>query len=158
MINWESSADRDGRSPRQGLRDMASYEERILQAIEDSEVGLTTVDVAKVAGVSKTTAIKYLSVLKSEGKCEFVEVGPSKLWRRRKLPGDHSEAGEGLKSLEAALRRGRAAEAPVNLSIIARLEEISEDLTVSLSFKVRPEKVEALIDLIRGDLPEKEGL
>ncbi|NMC10898.1 MAG: winged helix-turn-helix transcriptional regulator [Methanothrix sp.] len=62
---------------------MTSYRERILEVIAESDVGLTTVDVAKNAGVSKTTVIKYLSVLSSEGKVEFVEVGPSKLWRTK---------------------------------------------------------------------------
>lgn len=62
---------------------MASYKERILDVIGESEVGLTTVDVAKKANVSKTTVIKYLSVLSSEGEVEFVEVGPSKLWRTK---------------------------------------------------------------------------
>jgi hypothetical protein len=60
---------------------MTSYKDRILKVIKNSDVGLTTVDVAKQAGVSKTTVIKYLSVLRSEGEVEFVEVGPSKLWR-----------------------------------------------------------------------------
>ena len=68
---------------------MASYEERILEVIGESEVGLTTVDVAKKAGVSKTTVIKYLSVLSSEGQVEFVEVGPSKLWRPKRPATKH---------------------------------------------------------------------
>jgi hypothetical protein len=55
---------------------LASYEERILEVIGESDVGLTTVDVAKKAGVSKTTVIKYLSVLSSEGQVEFVEALP----------------------------------------------------------------------------------
>ena len=63
---------------------MASYKEKILEVIGDAEVGLTTVDVAKKAGVSKTTVIKYLSVLSSEGLVEFVKVGPSKLWRNKR--------------------------------------------------------------------------
>jgi hypothetical protein len=60
---------------------MESYKERILKSIEESDMGLTTVDVAKRAGISKTTVIKYLSVLRSEGLVEFAEVGPAKLWR-----------------------------------------------------------------------------
>jgi len=60
---------------------MTSYKDRILDVIRSSDVGLTTVDVAKRADVSKTTVIKYLSVLRSEDEVEFVEVGPSKLWR-----------------------------------------------------------------------------
>ena len=60
---------------------MTSYKDRILDVIQSSDVGLTTVDVAKRSDVSKTTVIKYLSVLRSEDQVEFVEVGPSKLWR-----------------------------------------------------------------------------
>ena len=41
---------------------MASYKERILEVIGESEVGLTTVDVAKKARVSKTTVINLNSV------------------------------------------------------------------------------------------------
>ena len=70
---------------------MASYKEKILEVIGDAEVGLTTVDVAKKAGVSKTTVIKYLSVLSSEGRVEFVEVGPSKLWRNKGAGIKHAE-------------------------------------------------------------------
>lgn len=70
---------------------MTSYKDRILEVIGESDVGLTTVDVAKNAGVSKTTVIKYLSVLSSEGKVEFVEVGPSKLWRTRNSSARYAE-------------------------------------------------------------------
>jgi hypothetical protein len=131
---------------------MASYEERILKAIEDSEVGLTTVDVAKRAGVSKTTAIKYLSVLKSEGKCKFVEVGPSKLWRNAREPKEAAETAEDVECLndfEAALKWGGTIVAPpFDLSVIAQLENISDDVTVSMSFKVKPEKVGTLVNFV----------
>jgi len=131
---------------------MASYEERILKAIEGSEVGLTTVDVAKRAGISKTTAIKYLSVLKSEGKCQFVEVGPSKLWRAPK-PKEVAEAAEDLeclKDFEADLKKGGIAEThPLDLSVVLQLEEISDDVTISMSFKVKPEKVGTFMNLIK---------
>ncbi|KQC12018.1 MAG: FaeA/PapI family transcriptional regulator [Methanothrix sp.] len=131
---------------------MASYEERILKAIEDSEVGLTTVDVAKQAGISKTTAIKYLSVLKSEGKCEFVEVGPSKLWRSSepKEAAIIPENVECLEDFEAALKKGNDLEmASFKLSVVAQLEEISDDVTISMSFKVKPEKVETFMNLMK---------
>lgn len=133
-------------------RKMASYEDRILKAIRDSEVGLTTVDVAKQAGVSKTTAIKYLSVLKSEGKCRFVEVGPSKLWRAAGADdGVFSE--EGLASCaegeEDEEMSGAVGSPPLNLSIVAHLEELSDDVTISMSFRVKPEKVETLMNLLK---------
>ncbi len=138
---------------------MASYEERILKAIEDSEVGLTTVDVAKQAGVSKTTAIKYLSVLKSEGKCEFVEVGPSKLWRRAPLPQEGAGAAEGidgLKRLESSLKREGNSGMHLKLSVLAQLEEISDDVTVSISFNVKPEKAGALLNLMKKCVHQAE--
>lgn len=131
---------------------MASYEERILKAIEDSEVGLTTVDVAKKAGVSKTTAIKYLSVLKSEGKCKFVEVGPSKLWRSSEPKGisETAEDIECLENFEAALKKGGSVVTPsLSLSVVAQLEEISDDVTISMSFKVKPEKVRTFMNLMK---------
>lgn len=138
---------------------MASYEERILKAIEDSEVGLTTVDVAKQAGVSKTTAIKYLSVLKSEGKCEFVEVGPSKLWRAREF-GEVTITPENVECLEdfkAALREKGGVDAPsMKLSVVAQLEEISEDVTISMSFKVKPEKVGTFMNLMKKCVDQTE--
>jgi predicted ArsR family transcriptional regulator len=131
---------------------MASYEDRILKAIRDSEVGLTTVDVAKQAGVSKTTAIKYLSVLKSEGKCQFSEVGPSKLWRSAD-GNDGALSAEDLKSCEADEAAARSCEAvegtPLNLSIVAQLEELSDDVTISMSFRVKPEKVETIMNLLK---------
>lgn len=131
---------------------MASYEERILEAIEDSEVGLTTVDVAKQAGVSKTTAIKYLSVLKSEGKCQFVEIGPSKLWRITELKevAETAEDVECLEDFEAALKEGGAVVTPsLKLSVVAQLEEISDDVVISMSFKVKPEKVGTFMNLMK---------
>lgn len=138
---------------------MASYEERILKAIEDSEVGLTTVDVAKQAGVSKTTAIKYLSVLKSEGKCEFVEVGPSKLWRASE-PGAVAISPENVECLEdfkAALKERSGVDTPpLKLSVVAQLEEISEDVTISMSFKVKPEKVGTLMNLMKKCVHQTE--
>jgi len=138
---------------------MASYEERILKAIEDSEVGLTTVDVAKQAGVSKTTAIKYLSVLKSEGKCEFVEVGPSKLWRAHEF-GSVAITPENFECLEdfkAALEEQSGVDAPsMKLSVVAQLEDISEDVTISMSFKVKPDKVGTFMNLMKKCVRQTE--
>ncbi len=135
---------------------MASYEERILKVIDDSEVGLTTVDVAKKAGVSKTTAIKYLSVLKSEGKCEFVEVGPSKLWRvvepeveEARAKAEIGFAGSGSKV------DGDGKVIVVPLSVIGQLEEISEDVIISMSFRVKPDKVDNLAELMKRCIQQK---
>ncbi len=107
---------------------MASYKERILEVIGESEVGLTTVDVAKKAGVSKTTVIKYLSVLSSEGQVEFVEVGPSKLWRTK----------------SASLKRAEERESTMNVEAFPIMDidfHGGEDETVCFSFRVNPEQI-----------------
>ena len=135
---------------------MASYEERILKAIEDSKVGLTTVDVARKAGVSKTTAIKYLSVLNSEGKCEFVEVGPSKRWRSKTPKVEEKAEGPEMKDLEA-LEEALCGETPLPLSVVAQLKEISDDVTISMSFKVKPEKVGTFMKLMKKCVQQKNA-
>jgi predicted ArsR family transcriptional regulator len=111
---------------------MASYKEKILEVIGEAEVGLTTVDVAKKAGVSKTTVIKYLSVLSSEGQVEFVEVGPSKLWRNKRTGIKHRE--EGAQTLNV-----------VALPMVDIDFCNGEDKTVHFSFQVEPEQICALL-------------
>lgn len=111
---------------------MASYKEKILEVIGEAEVGLTTVDVAKKAGVSKTTVIKYLSVLSSEGQVEFVEVGPSKLWRNKNT---------GMKQREEGARTLNVVALPmVDIDFFN-----GEDNTVHFSFQVDPERICALL-------------
>jgi predicted ArsR family transcriptional regulator len=107
---------------------MASYKEKILEVIGDAEVGLTTVDVAKKAGVSKTTVIKYLSVLSSEGLVEFVEVGPSKLWRNKRTGTKQKEDGAQTMNVEA-------------LPMIDIDFCNGEDNNVRLSFQVDPDRI-----------------
>ncbi len=115
---------------------MVSYRERILNAIRDSKIGLTTVDVAKHAGVSKTTVIKYLSVLSMEGQVEFTEVGPSKLWR--------------LKSMENAADKVAIVQ-PIAMLEVKALPMVDIDLcngddkTIYFSFRVRPEQICSLM-------------
>jgi predicted ArsR family transcriptional regulator len=106
---------------------MISYRDRILQAIGESEVGLTTVDVAKRSGVSKTTVIKYLSVLRSEGRVEFVEVGPSKLWR--------------TSNASAKMERSPEPQRREALPVIDMDLCDGEEKTVYFSFRVRPEEI-----------------
>jgi predicted ArsR family transcriptional regulator len=111
---------------------MASYKENILEVIRQSEVGLTTVDVAKKAGVSKTTVIKYLSVLSSEGAVEFVEVGPSKLWRNK---------GKGRKHSDESAK-------PLNAEALPMVDidfYNGDDKTIYFSFRVDPEQICALM-------------
>jgi len=107
---------------------MASYKEKILDVIGEAEVGLTTVDVAKKAGVSKTTVIKYLSVLSSEGLVEFVEVGPSKLWRSRRTGTKHREEGTQTLNVET--------QPMVNIDFCS-----DEDNTICFSFQVDLDRI-----------------
>ncbi len=111
---------------------MASYKEKILDVIGDAEVGLTTVDVAKKAGVSKTTVIKYLSVLSSEGLVEFVEVGPSKLWRNKRTGIRHREEEVQTLNVESLPK--------VNIDYLS-----DEDNAIRFSFQVDPDRICALL-------------
>jgi len=111
---------------------MASYKEKILEVIGEADVGLTTVDVAKKAGVSKTTVIKYLSVLSSEGQVEFVEVGPSKLWRNKRTGIKHREEGAHALNVEALPN--------VDIDFCN-----GEEKTVHFSFRVDPDQICALM-------------
>jgi len=130
---------------------MASYKEKILEVIGESEVGLTTVDVAKKAGVSKTTVIKYLSVLSSEGRVEFVEVGPSKLWRM---------GGTSARRVEEAEKiAGQPKEEFLPAFDIDFCS--TEDKRLCFTFRVDPERICTMIkranlcgnEKIRGDVP-----
>jgi len=58
---------------------LSYYERRILEVLEESRDGLTTIGIAEKANISKTTALKYLASLKSAGKIDYIEVGPAKL-------------------------------------------------------------------------------
>ncbi|HOV82366.1 MAG TPA: winged helix-turn-helix domain-containing protein [Methanothrix sp.] len=111
---------------------MASYKEKILEVIGESDVGLTTVDVAKKAGVSKTTVIKYLSVLSSEGLVEFVEVGPSKLWRNKR----------------ASPVREPETTAQLNVEALPMVDvdfSNGDEKTVYFSFRMDPDQICALL-------------
>src|SRR5512136_2279303 len=126
---------------------MESYRERILKSIGCSDVGLTTVDVAKKAGVSKTTVIKYLSVLSSEGNVEFVEVGPSKLWRTKETGIRHGE------------ERDERAE-PIQTEALPAFDidfSSGEDKRLSFIFRVDSERVCALMRRANRCGHEKSG-
>ena len=122
---------------------MASYKEKILEVIGESEVGLTTVDVAKKAGVSKTTVIKYLSVLSSEGSVEFVEVGPSKLWRVRGAAAKYEKTAEPPTA-------DRVPDFDINFSRV-------EDRRLVFTFRVDPVRICSLMKRFHGCMHEKRG-
>ena len=126
---------------------MASYKEKILEVIGESEVGLTTVDVAKKAGVSKTTVIKYLSVLSSEGSVEFVEVGPSKLWRERRAAARHGV------EREKTAQPPRAEEPPAFDIDFGH----GEDSRIVFTFRVDPERICSLMNRFHRCMDEKRG-
>jgi len=63
---------------------LSYYEKKILQVLDQNKEGLTTLNVAEKANISKTTALKYLASLRSAGTINYIEVGPSKLWRHNK--------------------------------------------------------------------------
>ena len=107
---------------------MTSYKERILEVIGEAEMGLTTVDVAKKAGVSKTTVIKYLSVLSSEDQVEFVEVGPSKLWRIKNTTIKHAD--------EHNISLNVEGQSIVDIELCDDKEE-----TIYFSFRVKPDQI-----------------
>jgi DNA-binding IclR family transcriptional regulator len=111
---------------------MTSYKERIMEVIGEAEMGLTTVDVAKKAGVSKTTVIKYLSVLSSEDQVEFVEVGPSKLWRIKNTSLKHAEEHDLSSTIEA--------KPIVDIDLSDGKEE-----AIYFSFRVKPKQICALM-------------
>jgi len=126
---------------------MPSYKEKILEVIGESEVGLTTVDVAKKAGVSKTTVIKYLSVLSSEGSVEFVEVGPSKLWRERRAAARHGV------EREKTAQPPRAKEPPAFDIDFGH----GEDSRIVFTFRVDPERICSLMKRFHRCMDEKRG-
>jgi len=126
---------------------MPSYKEKILEVIGESEVGLTTVDVAKKAGVSKTTVIKYLSVLSSEGSVEFVEVGPSKLWRVRGAAARHGVERE--KTAEPL----KVEEPPAFDIDFSR----GEDRRIVFTFRIDPERICSLMKRFHRCMHENRG-
>ncbi len=82
------------------------YEKRILQVLGKNKEGLTTVNVAEKADISKTTALKYLASLRTESRIDFMEVGPAKLWRLKKIerPKDKQETTSRIEKIEHILK------------------------------------------------------
>jgi hypothetical protein len=79
--------------------------------------------------------IKYLSVLRSEGMVEFVEVGPAKLWRTRS-PAEVSVGPQVHDHVSAEYK----AMPVVDIDLCD-----GDDKTIYFSFKVRPDQICALM-------------
>lgn len=56
----------------------------VLEKEEGNDGWLTIGEVAEKAGLSRTTASKFLYILVAEGKAEIWEVGPARLFRLKK--------------------------------------------------------------------------
>jgi len=119
---------------------MSRYEKRIESVLKENKDGLTTIDVARKADISKTTAIKYLAAFRMAGKADFREVGPAKLWRlfaeKEKTPSIPM-----TKQLDAIL-----AEFTLNAELVGSAIVDGEGLTLSavLPDSIGPERMGAL--------------
>ena len=57
------------------------YEDSILRVLQLHSGRINTSNLAKKAKMGKTTAIKYLEVLRERNVIDFEMIGPSKVWR-----------------------------------------------------------------------------
>ncbi|KYH40501.1 MAG: helix-turn-helix, type 11 domain-containing protein [Candidatus Bathyarchaeota archaeon B26-2] len=124
------------------------YERKILEVLKKHKDGLTTVNVAKEADISKTTAIKYLAALRAEGKVDYVEVGPSKLWRikrREKPTAKKHKARSKSEKLEALMEEFKEATGVEGSAIVD-----SDGFTISADLPdgMDPERFGSLISLL----------
>jgi len=120
------------------------YEKKILQVLNKHKDGLTTVNVAVKADISKTTALKYLASLRSSGKINFLEVGPAKLWRLApsKKTGDKRLPASRTEKLESALKEFKET---VGLEGSAVVDNDGLTISADLPTDVNPEKMGSLI-------------
>ncbi|MBS7614284.1 winged helix-turn-helix transcriptional regulator [Candidatus Bathyarchaeota archaeon] len=123
---------------------LSYYEKKILQVIDQNKEGLTTLNVSEKAGISKTTALKYLASLRSAGIINYIEVGPSKLWRHNKLDSEKqkhlpacrtAKIGSALKEFKQVL--GLEGSAIVDYDGLTISAELPSDID--------PEKIGAII-------------
>jgi predicted regulator of Ras-like GTPase activity (Roadblock/LC7/MglB family) len=120
------------------------YERRILQVLDQNKDGLTTVNVAEKAGISKTTALKYLASLRSAGSIDYIEVGPAKLWRhippkqteRKRVPTSRTE------KIESVLREFKQA---VGLEGSAVVDNDGLTISADLPSEIDPEKMGTMV-------------
>lgn len=55
-------------------------ERLILDYLKTQPMGATVTDIAQKLGMSRTTTVKYLEVMKATGLLDYKEVGMAKLW------------------------------------------------------------------------------
>ncbi len=61
---------------------MSNTEEKVLDALKNSELDLSIGEISEKTGISRDTVSKYVSVLKAEGKIELSRnVGNAKLYK-----------------------------------------------------------------------------
>lgn len=120
------------------------YERRILQVLEHNKEGLTTISVAEKAGISKTTALKYLASLRAVNSIDFMEVGPAKLWRLTppKQPKTASMTVSRTEKIESVLREFKQTAGLEGSAVVD-----NDGLTISadLPWDLNPEKMGSLI-------------
>ena len=120
------------------------YERRILQVLDQNKEGLTTTSVAEKAGISKTTALKYLASLRSAGTIDYIEVGPSKLWRRiQPRPAEQKRVSASrTEKIESALKEFRQV---VGLEGSAVVDNDGLTISADLPSDIDPEKVGIMV-------------
>lgn len=120
------------------------YEKRILEVLEENNDGLTTVGVAEKADISKTTALKYLASLKAAGKIDYIEVGPSKLWR---LTAPHNARSKKVLANRAREIKLVLKEFKEMAGLLGSVVVDNDGLTISadIPWKKNPEKIGSLI-------------
>jgi len=118
---------------------MSRYEKRIESVLREHRDGLTTMDVARKADISKTTAIKYLAAFRMAGRADFMEVGPAKLWRL--IAEEAKPSTMRTKQLDAILR-----EFTQNAELVGSAIVDGDGLTLSavLPDSVGPERLGAI--------------
>jgi predicted regulator of Ras-like GTPase activity (Roadblock/LC7/MglB family) len=120
------------------------YENRILEVLEKSKDGLTTIGIAEKANISKTTTLKYLASLRAAGMIDYIEVGPAKLWRvtsrQEPLAGGLPESKE--KRVRSILKEFKEI-----AGVLGSVVVDNDGLTISadLPWNKRPERIGSLI-------------
>jgi predicted regulator of Ras-like GTPase activity (Roadblock/LC7/MglB family) len=120
------------------------YERRILQVLEHNKEGLTTMGVAEKAGISKTTALKYLASLRSTDRIDFMEVGPAKLWRLTppKQPKHAAMTISRTEKIESVLKEFKRT---AGLESSAVVDNDGLTISADLPWDLNPEKLGSLI-------------